>query len=79
MRNAVGLNLSEAVQHQGLTQWPYDKTELPFPLDFDQREDDIPENWNELRKEARNAVEQGIKVDNGILGIYSTKFEKIVI
>ena len=48
-------------------------------LDFHLREDDIPENWNELRKEARNAVEQGIKVDNGMLGIYSTKFEKIVI
>ena len=48
-------------------------------LDFDLGKDDIPESWNELRKEARNAVEQGIKVDNGMLGIYSTKFEKIAI
>ena len=48
-------------------------------LDFDLGKDDIPESWDELRKESRNTIEQGIKVDNGILGIYSTKFEKTII
>ena len=46
-------------------------------LDFDLGKDDIPESWDELRKEARNAIEQGIKVDNDSLGIYSTEFTKI--
>ena len=48
-------------------------------LDFDLGKDDIPESWDELRKESRSAIEQGIKVDNGILGIYSTNFEKTII
>ena len=46
-------------------------------LDFDLGKDTIPESWDELRKEARNAIEQGIKVDNDSLGIYSTEFTKI--
>ena len=48
-------------------------------LDFDLGKDDIPESWDELRKESRSVIEQGIKVDNGILGIYSTNFEKTII
>ncbi|ARS64845.1 hypothetical protein NMSP_1230 [Candidatus Nitrosomarinus catalina] len=48
-------------------------------LDFDLGKDDIPESWDELRKESRSAIEQGIKADNGVLGIYSTKFEKTII
>ena len=46
-------------------------------LDFDLGKDDIPESWDELRKESRSAIEQGIKVDNDSLGIYSTEFTKI--
>ena len=41
------------------------------------RLDDIPEDWDKLREEARNAIENGIEVDNSILGIYSTDFTEI--
>jgi len=46
-------------------------------LDFDLHQDDIPEDWNKLREEARSEIEQGITIDNSILGMYSTRFEKI--
>ena len=46
-------------------------------LDFDLGKDDIPEGWNKLREEARNAIENGIEIDNSILGIYSTGLTKI--
>ena len=46
-------------------------------LDFDLGKDDIPEDWNKLREEARNAIENGIEIDNSILGIYSTELTKI--
>ena len=31
-------------------------------LDFDLHQDDIPEDWDKLREEARNAIENGIEV-----------------
>ena len=46
-------------------------------LDFDLHQDDIPEDWDKLREEARNAIENGIEVDNSTLGIYSTDFTEI--
>ena len=46
-------------------------------LDFDLHQDDIPEDWDKLREEARSEIEQGITIDNGVLGMYSTRFEKI--
>ena len=46
-------------------------------LDFDLHQDDIPENWEKLREEARSMIEQGINAESGMLGIYSTEFKKI--
>ena len=46
-------------------------------LDFDLGKEDIPEEWDELRKEARNVIEQGMMIDDKVLGIYSTEFKKI--
>ena len=46
-------------------------------LDFDLHQDDIPEDWNKLREEARNVIEKCVTTDDGELGMYSTEFKKI--
>ena len=48
-------------------------------LDFDLGKDDIPESWDKLRKESRNVIEQGIEANWGILGIYSTTLDKVIV
>ena len=46
-------------------------------LDFDLGQNDIPEDWFTLRKEAYSEFEKGIVTGNGVLGVYSAKFTKI--